>query len=367
MRICLLGEYSNVHNGLSEGLKALGHEVCVISDGDGWKNYDRDIDISRRSTGVIDTLKYIIKLRKVIHRIKGYDIVQLINPMFLELRAEHIKPFYTYLRKHNHKLILGAFGMDYYWVKTCLDCKTFKYSDFNIGKKSRTEEPYNKLFIRDWLYGSKGKLNRYIAEDCDGIVCGLYEYFKCYKPHYAKKSTYIPFPIHLNSSENEKHSRSEYPIKFFIGIQKGRHDYKGTDIMLKALLRLKKNYPTRCEIIKAESVPFSQYTKMLDSSDILLDQLYSYTPGMNGLLAMSKGIILVGGGEEEHYNLLNENRLRPIINVSPDEDDVYKKLEYIVIHPEDIQRLSQESVEYVKEHHDYIKVANQYIDYWKSV
>ena len=31
---------------------------------------------------------------------------------------------------------------------------------------------------------------------------------------------------------------------------------------------------------------------------------------------MSKGIIVVGGTEEEHYNLLGEDRLRPIINLS---------------------------------------------------
>ena len=35
MRILLLGEYSNVHNTLARGLRALGHQVTVASDGDG--------------------------------------------------------------------------------------------------------------------------------------------------------------------------------------------------------------------------------------------------------------------------------------------------------------------------------------------
>ena len=38
MKILLIGEYSNVHHTLALGLKALGHEVTVASDGDGWKN-----------------------------------------------------------------------------------------------------------------------------------------------------------------------------------------------------------------------------------------------------------------------------------------------------------------------------------------
>ena len=31
-----------------------------------------------------------------------------------------------------------------------------------------------------------------------------------------------------------------------------------------------------------------------------------------------KGIICVGGGEPEHYDLLGEKELRPIVNVEPD-------------------------------------------------
>ena len=41
MKILLLGEYSNVHNTLADGLRALGHEVTVASNGDFWKNYPR--------------------------------------------------------------------------------------------------------------------------------------------------------------------------------------------------------------------------------------------------------------------------------------------------------------------------------------
>ena len=50
MKILLLGEYSNVHATLAKGLRALGHEVLVVSNGDFWKNYPRDIDLSRSST-----------------------------------------------------------------------------------------------------------------------------------------------------------------------------------------------------------------------------------------------------------------------------------------------------------------------------
>ena len=48
MKILLLGEYSNVHATLAKGLRALGHEVTVASNGDFWKNYPRDTDLARK-------------------------------------------------------------------------------------------------------------------------------------------------------------------------------------------------------------------------------------------------------------------------------------------------------------------------------
>ena len=48
MKILLLGEYSNVHATLADGLRKLGHQVTVLSNGDFWKNYPRDIDLVRK-------------------------------------------------------------------------------------------------------------------------------------------------------------------------------------------------------------------------------------------------------------------------------------------------------------------------------
>ena len=42
MKILLLGEYSGLFNSLKEGLVELGHNVTLISDGDGFKNYPSD-------------------------------------------------------------------------------------------------------------------------------------------------------------------------------------------------------------------------------------------------------------------------------------------------------------------------------------
>ena len=364
MRILLFGEYSNVHWTLAEGLRALGHEVTVVSDGDVWKDYPRDINLKRRSLGKIDTLRYLWQVWRLMPKLKDYDVVQLINPVFLNLKPERIYRFYRQLRRQNDKLFLGAFGMDYYWVKAGLDRTTFRYSDFNIGTSLRTNAD-NDEFIRDWYHGGKGALNRYIADDCDGIVSGLYEYDASYRPHFADKLRFIPFPINTGTTRPAEKERHE-GIRFFIGIQKARSAYKGTDIMLRALERVKRDEPSRCEVMKVESVPFDEYMRLMNGSDVILDQLYSYTPAMNALAAMAKGLVVVGGGEPENYDILHETELRPIINVQPHEEDVYEKLHDLVMHPQRIARLSEESVEYIRRHHDYRKVATEYIAFWQS-
>ena len=363
MKILLLGEYSNVHWTLAQGLRTLGHEVCVISNGDFWKDYPRDIDVSR-VPGKMGGIRLMLRLWSLLPRMRGYDVVQLINPMFFELKAERLMWFYRYLRRNNRKVFLGAFGMDYYWVHECLTNKPLRYSDFNIGDKLRTNEEALKE-QKDWLGTAKERLNKLIANDCDGIVTGLYEYDVCYRPHFPEKTQFIPYPIASLTPLTPLTSLTPLtPIKIFIGISKKRSAYKGTDIMLKAAEAIAHKYPEQVILQKANGVPFAEYQQMIDSSDVLLDQLYSYTPAMNALLAMSKGIVVVGGGEPENYEILGETELRPIVNVEPTYESVYHELEQLVLHPERIPELKRQSVEYIKKHHDFIKVAMQYVDFW---
>ena len=378
MKILLMGEYSNVHAMLAEGLRKLGHHVTVLSNGDFWKNYPRDIDLVRKP-GKLGGIMYMMKLYTNVHKLRGYDIVQLINPMFLELKAERIFPIYQYLRKHNKKIILGGFGMDYYWVSVCCKDKPLRYSDFNIGDELRTNADALKE-RKDWLGTEKGRLNQMIAEDCDGIITGLYEYWACYQPGFPQKTTFIPFPIKpklitsgngnsYTNAENHQVIPLDIPkkVKLFIGINKSRSEYKGTDIMLKAAQAIAKKYPDKTELRIAENIPFAEYVKMMNGSDAILDQLYSYTPSMNPLEAMARGIICIGGGEPENYEIIHEDKLRPIINVLPNYESVYQELEHLVLHPELVPLLKQQSIEYISKHHDYIKVAKRYEAFYQKL
>lgn len=362
MRILLLGEYSNVHNTLAKGLRELGHEVTVASNGDFWKNYPRDIDLSRGEGGVLSNLSFAWRMLRALPKMRGYDIVQLINPVFIELKPERLFGIYNYLRRHNKRVVLGAFGMDYYWVDVNTRLKPLRYSDFNIGDEVRHNADAERE-REEWIGTPKQRLNEMIAHDCDAIVAGLYEY----KVTYAEfgKTCFIPYPI--ADEESTDVAAENKRLTIFAGISRNRSEYKGTDIMLRAAEDVKKAYPDRVDLRVVEGVPYAEYQRLMNSSDAILDQLYSYTPAMNALLAMSKGIIVVGGGEPENYDVLGEKDLRPIVNVLPTYQSCYDELEQLVLHPERLPLLKAQSKEYIHRHHHYLKVAKQYVELYERI
>jgi len=359
MRILFLGDASMAHYNLSLGLRELGHETLVVGEPLRWRMMPQDITLERKP-GLRGSVSYLGRVMALLPKLRGYDVVQLVGPDFLALRRERLRLIYDYLRRHNRRVVLSALGDDYYWVHGSCDMGLFRYGDFNIGDDDRRLTfPYAKKQYDEWTSPSARRLNQHIARTCDAIAPVLYEYWMCYVRFWARKVLYIPLPIVPDGT-----APTSFPpvdtVRFFIGIQRGRSEYKGTDIMLRAARDIVERYPSKASLVCTENLPYAEYVKAMEGCDVLLDQLYSYTPAMNALLAMSKGMVCVGGGEPEHYDLLGEPRLRPIVNVLPTYESVYHALEELTLHPERIPRLKRESLEYVMKHHHYVKVARQY-------
>lgn len=363
MKILLIGEYSRLHLTLAEGLRVLGHEVVVASDGDGFKDYPRDIDLTRTGSGVVETFKCMASVVNKFSKFKGYDVVQLINPCFTTLNVRINEYLFKKLRRNNKKVILGAFGDDSYWVRTCREDKTFKYCEFFVGHKA-THLEYNKKLVATWIDTRREYANRMMAESADGIAACLYEYYKSYERDFKSKLRYLPLPVNTEQLEFNEIKEVPEKVNFFIGINRDRSEYKGTGIMEHALNRLADKYPDKVIVTRVESVSYDEYKRLMSAAHVVLDQLYSYSPAMNALLAMAQGKVLVGGGEPEMYDLMHEKNNRPIINVYPSEEDVFNKLEWLVLNKPELLRLSREGRQFVVDNHDYLKVAKQYLEFW---
>jgi hypothetical protein len=102
------------------------------------------------------------------------------------------------------------------------------------------------------------------------------------------------------------------------------------------------------------------------SSHVLLDQIYSYTPATNALIAMSRGLNVVSGGEPDFYDFIGEHSNRPIINASTNLDDLTDVLADVVAHPELIAERGRQSRQFVLKHNAANIVAQRYLNFWTS-
>ena len=132
MKILLLGDASNCHRTLATGLRNLGHEVVVVSDGTAWMQTERDIDISRRGTGKLGGLSlYLRMLRLCATRLRGFDVVAVHNPIFLKLRPLPVRHIFSLIKRNNRSVFLTALGTDTPYVEECLDpLSPLEYNEF---------------------------------------------------------------------------------------------------------------------------------------------------------------------------------------------------------------------------------------------
>ncbi len=362
MKILLLGEYSGLHYNLAEGLRKLGHQVTVASEGCGWKDYPRDINLNFQ--GRFRRLKSILKILLNLYRFAGYDVVQLINPNFLEALPNKNRLFFSYLSKFNKNIFLGAFGDDYIYVKHGMEGG---YSKSIFNEKHLLKDDFISTKVLRCLEDDYKELNYLIANKAKGIIACCAEYHKAYNIKYSNKLTFIPMPIqtdqlpYCNTIE-----RNSSKIKFFLGHYKERRVYKGTDVISDVLLKLKEKYPDKVELNIVDSVPYSTYQNLLNSSHVLCDQLYGYDYGLNGVLGMTKGLILAGCANSYLYNLMGEEKNKPIIELPLDRDKIFEKLENLIINSENLIDKARNTREFAIKHHNYIKVAKQYVDFWIS-
>lgn len=370
MKILFAGDASNMHNCLATKLREMGHYAVVASDGSGWMNTGRDIDLHRKP-GKLAAIEYVAKILANLHKMRGFDIVELASPIFLQLKPWRVRRVFDYLKKHNGKVVLSALGTDYVYYKACHDGYTYRYSDYMIGAKPSPfveSKEYENQLQDNWKANFMKQHNDYVLQRIDGVVACLWEYYAAYEPIMGKKVIHAGIPIdvdklkpHFIESEPEK-------VRFFIGIQRDRTVLKGTDRLLAALKKVHQQMPDLCEIERVENLPYHEYVRRMHNSHVLLDQLYSYTPATNALLAMAQGLVAVSGAEPEYYQLIRESANHPIINVRPvPEGDIEEKLRWIITHKSILPKLSADSRAFVEKHNASAIVANRYLNFWQSL
>lgn len=356
-----------MHSTLRKGFETLGHDVTLVSAGCIW-DCPRDIDISRNMRwGKLSGLKVIWTIVHNLHVFIGNDIVQMNDFHTLPLKQRWNKLFFKFLRRFNKKVVRGCWGDDVVVLEAQRQ-GILAYSDTHIGRQAINVEE-NKCRLEEQYLGEFTHCCQYVNRHADALAACLFEYYAYYnKDEYRSKLYYLPLPIEILEPKDIKVKGTDWPIKVLVGIQKRRDFIKGASVIGNLVERIAARHPDKVKVTRVYDVPYDEYCDMLDEADVLVDQLYSYTPSMNSLAAMARGTVVIGGGEEEYYSFIGEKELRPIINVRPHQDEC--NLEILcdaLLTPGCISKMSRDSIAFVCKHHNYLKVSRQYIKMYDAI
>ncbi len=369
MKVLFVGDYSNFHVTLARELSRRGHEVCVASDGSGVMGTVRDVDL-RRGSGLMGSFRYLHKVFDFVSHAKGYDVVQIINPNFLQLRTGKIRYFFNELKRNNGSIFLSLAGTDPVIVRGCCESEMLRYSEFRVGEELSDYARKYRYVERRWMAGDMGDYCRFVYENVDGAMSALYEYHKLAAPYLGDKLRYVGIPVDTKRFEDvAMPSFGRLPLTIFVGVKSELELFKGLDRLTAAAKRVEARCADRCKVVRVQDLPYEEYMKALSGAHVVIDQLYSYTPATNALAAMAAGKLAVSGGEEEFYHFIGEDRLRPVVNVVPGDDALIEStLESLVMSsPEELEARSLQGREFVRKHNDVAVVADRFERYWAEL
>lgn len=378
MKILLIGEASFLHNTLKKGLVERGHRVTTMSDGNGWHDAPRDIDLRRDGRwGKLGGLRVVWQLLRHLPQLCGNDVVQIHNYQFVPLMYRWNTLLLRFLKLTNRRVVKGCFGDDPQIFRRQAQGVP-AYSDTYWSGLLQNADQHRDRIAEVVEHGAEASWRK-TTHMADALVACLYEYWLDYnEPPYAAKLHYIPLPIECKEmvrwcdGEMVKclgNDAPSHPLTILIGLQPKRDFMKGAMKIAAFVEEVARRHPGKVQIKYVEGVPYDEYMHLLAEADVLVDQLYSYTPSMNSLAAMARGTVVIGGGEEEYYEFIGEKMLRPIINVRPDvpDEENIATIERALFTDGMLERMAQESIQFVHKYHDYRLVAKQYEQLYYSL
>ncbi|WP_291099427.1 MULTISPECIES: glycosyltransferase [unclassified Flavobacterium] len=377
MKILLVGEYSRLHNSLKEGLQELGHEVYILGHTDGFKNYPVDFPIKKKwDTGLLKKIKVgvysllgfdissyctYLQFKKNKAQFTGFDVVQLINENSFYCQYYFEKKILQFLFENNAKTFLLSAGNDYLNVKYCFENPNFKSAvqPYLAGKID------GKSFENVLKYSTKSfeKLHRFVYSNIQGSIATDLDYHLPLLQN-SKYLGLIPNPINVRKLAFQPLIIID-KIIIFHGINRANYLKKGNDLFEKALVQIQEKYPDKVKIIIAENVPYANYINSYNAAHIVLDQVYSYDQGYNALEAMAKGKVVFTGADPEfvkHYNLTE----KVAINALPDVDYLVNELSFLIENHDEIIAIGKRAKAFIEKEHNYLKIADHYLEVWKK-
>lgn len=362
MKILFIGDYSNLHHTLAAQLRKMGHQADVLSDRCGYMNLNTDLYLER-TPGLFGSFKYLYDIFSILPKLSGYDVVQLINTNFFNLRPQKIKYFFDQIRKQNKSMFLTLAGNDYYFVKACHDAKIFRFSEFKIGNEFSPGHKNNPEHLYGWISKDNKDWAEYLFKHINGGMSVLPEYDMAARPILGEKLEFTNLPIDFSSLPLPKISDKD-KVNIMMAMRSGMEEMKGTNILYDIAREIEKEMPDKVKVDLVKDVSFQEFLSRMSQSDIVLDQLYSYSPAMTALYAMAMGKVVGSGAQPEYYEYIGNPIIRPILALSPFDTDIKERIIELVKHPDKIKLLGEQGRQLVMTYNDASPVASKFLSHW---
>lgn len=365
-KILLVADYSNFHATLAKGLRNLGCDVTLVSDGGSFMKCERDIDISRKHKGKLGGLLYASKLyRTAKNRMTGFDIVSFRDPAFLDLKPARIKWFFKLIADSNPSCFLSYLSTDLPYLDMLESTDSpLRYSEWFIDGSPNRMRIEEKDKWDSWHAAPMRDLNNYFYGRMKGAVTALYEYHLAAQRVFpADKIAYGGIPIDVDNIEFKVTENPER-VRIFLARDHRRKREKGSDLLEIAARNVVERHPDKAEFVLVENVSRDLYMKTMTSCHLLLDQMYSYTPATMALEGMASGLTVITGAEKEFYDFIGEKDNFPMLNSPIALEPLEKCIEELVMKPGNLIERGKRGREFVVKHNHMDKVAGRFLNFW---
>lgn len=330
MRVLLLGEMSGVHTNLAIGLREIGIKVEFYARKDGWKDVkgDKSYFLGLQGTGFFPRISRLLFPLLFVRKFSGYDVVSLAG-------VQSFRPhFVSKLKRSNRKVVSFCCGSDRFTVRNWL---TRDFSPI-LGEALNGEFNLIGAVNRNRDY-ENAKLVDLIIPTCPSYRKGVDKLINV-----SDRNVRLPF----SELHHKKSSKVGKRIKIYHGIT--RRGFKGSELIIRAMSRLQNDFPNLVEIRVTERLKYQEYVDELSRCDIMIDQCFIDTYGMNAVIAMSLGKVVLSGNSFSDC---------PVVKILPDEDFIYKTLVRLIY--SDLGIIKNMSYQYFIDNHNAKKVAEEWI------
>jgi glycosyltransferase involved in cell wall biosynthesis len=354
MKVLLIGEASGVHRNLKKGLNALGIEAfhVVQSSGTSWKWYDQAL--APAWPGVRGGIARNIAPFWNMARLPHFDVANFINTI-TGVHGLHTRYWdLPLIRRKADLMSYYALGCDEIGlirrnpILPYNPCNTCLSSGETLGLDCA--KLYNPRFER-----SRDIVRRYF----DFGACSMVEYGHTedlFPGHFRR----IPFPVDVDLIPFDPAQERSMPRIVHTPTRRG---FKGTDLVLKAIEILRsKRSDFHFRIV--EGLAYADYLAAMRDADIVVDQVYSQSSGINGLEMMAAGKVVLTGSTPLGRSYFPFGDESPAIDAPPDAQQLASVLGGLLDRKAELPTIAEASRAYVTKNHDVVTVAQQFLLGW---